>query len=339
MRFKLFLIGASLLGTLESTAQRPDSVTRYIDSAIQVFKEHSLYAATVNWKQVQDSVDLLSQTATTYKQADASIIWAFSQLKDKHGFVATNDSFYRYSDGETRVLSKGILAEYKKPRSIKVEVLANKVGYYKMPSVQIGSNTAKMKEWANNLSDSLCKLLALQPRSLIIDLRMNNGGNSAPMFEALKPLLGKSYTTYGANSQFKILKKESDSATLAYQQHAIPDRLCAPTNPSMRIAVLIGPGTASSGEILAMALSSRSNTRLFGEKTIGVCNATNGFLLTTNAFYCLLVENYVADYKQKINKAQIVVPDVYVKSDNDNYTSPADDPTVQAALQWLSKKK
>ena len=339
MKFKLILIGAILCYTTCVKAQRPDSVKRYIDSAVQLFKAHSLYASSVNWVQVQDSVNLLSKTAFTYKQADASIIWAFSQLKDKHGFVATNDSFYRYPDKEERVFSKAILEAYKKPRSIKIELLAKTVGYYKMPAVLIGSNTTKMKEWANNLSDSLCKLLELKPQSLIIDLRMNNGGNSAPMFEAFKALLGKSYTTYGANSQFKILKKESDSASLAYQQHAVPDRLCIPANPNMRIAVLIGPGTASSGEILALALSSRPNTRLFGEKTIGVCNATNGFLLSTNAFYCLLAESYVADYKKRINKAQIVYPDVYVKSDKDNYANPSEDPTVQAALLWLSKKK
>jgi len=327
----------TFLTALGSKAQRPDSVSRYIDTAIQLFKSTSLYADRLNWNSIEDSVQLLSLNAATYKEADAAIIWAFAQLKDTHGFVSTKDSFYRYNNGEQRTFSKAILAEYQKPRSVKAFMLSHKIGYYKMPAVLIGSNTAKMKEWANILSDSLCALMQAQPQALIIDLRMNNGGNSAPMFEALKPLLGKSYKVYSADSKFRIRKEVADSAAQAYLQHAVPDRLCVPLNPNMRIAVLIGPGTASSGEILAMALSSRPQTRLFGEPSIGVCNATNGFLLP-NSFYCLLSESYVADYKKRINKAQIVKPDVYISSENDNYINPADDPTVQAALQWLMKK-
>jgi carboxyl-terminal processing protease len=338
MHPRLIALLIILLSTQRGISQRPDSVQHYLDTAIHLFKTQSLYADKLDWQKIEDSVNLLSKNATTYKQADTALVWAFSQLKDKHGFVATKDSFYRYPDPIQRTFSKAILAEYQKPRSIKTMMLTEQIGYYKMPAVLIGSNAKKIKEWANNLTDSLCKLLEAKPKALILDLRMNNGGHSAPMFEAMKPLLGKSYKVYSANSRFAILPEEKDSATLADHLAAKPERPCTVVNPTIPIAVLIGPGTASSGEILAMAFASRPNTRLFGENSIGLCNATNGILLPVNEFYVLLSAYYMADHKKKINKEQVVKSQVYVKNDNDNYAEPLKDETVQAALEWLQKK-
>lgn len=314
-------------------AQVPDSIKRYVMKCIDVMQKESLYSSKLNWKKIRKEVNVQLAMANTRPQAEKAVIWAFSQLKDDHGYYAGIDTFYRYKKpGPERVFSKGILAAYQKPRAVATKMLDGGIAYYKMPAVLIGSNTEKMKQWANMLTDSICKLEAQKPRAYIIDLRMNNGGNSEPMWQALKNLAGEQNRTYMADARKRILPDELDSATLRYKAAAIPDRACTFRN-DIPVAVLIGPGTASSGEIMALSFTTRSNTRLFGEPTIGVASVTNGFPVENKGFLLLTV-GYVANARKKILKDYYIKPDVYVKAEDD-FTQPEKDITVQKALDWL----
>ncbi|ULQ54700.1 S41 family peptidase [Flavihumibacter fluvii] len=316
-------------------AQVPDSLKHYVYACLEVMQKESLYASQLNWNNIRDSVNQQLGMAKTLKEAESSVIWVFAQLKDHHGMYGGIDTTYRYQKpGPEREFSKGILAEYQKPRSIRIRMLANGIAYYKMPAVLIGSNQEKMKQWANMLTDSLCKLETQHPRGYIVDLRMNNGGNSEPMWQALKDLIGEENHTYTADANRKILPDETDSVTVRYRMAALPDRPCS-FQKHIPVAVLIGPGTASSGEIMALSFSTRRKTRLFGEPTIGVASVTNGFVIQEKG-YLLLTVGYIANARKEILSSYYIQPDVFVKSD-DNYSEPEKDVTVQAALKWLNQ--
>lgn len=332
-----YLLFLSILSFSVLQAQLPDSTRRYVYACVDLMQKESLYSNRVNWKMIRDSVELQLQQASSSRQAEETVIWVFKQLKDEHGFYGGIDTSYRYTKpGPERVFSKGILEEYKKPRSIKAMMLDHQIAYYKMPAVLIGSNREKMKQWANMLTDSLCKLEAQQPRAYIIDLRMNNGGNSEPMWQALKNLLGENNRTYMADAKKKILPDENDSATLAYKAAAVPGHPCI-FRKNIPVAVLIGPGTASSGEIMALSFTTRAHTQLFGEPTIGVANVTNGFPVLEKG-YLLLTVGYIANARKKVLVDYFIQPGVLVKSE-DNYAEPEKDVTVQAAIQWLLTRK
>ncbi|HZG73036.1 MAG TPA: S41 family peptidase, partial [Chondromyces sp.] len=108
-------------------------------------------------------------------------------------------------------------------------------------------------------------------------------------------------------------------------------------NKAIPIAVLIGPSTVSSGEIVAAYLKQQANVKLFGEPTPGFCNATEGFFFMNNKGYLLLSVNRIADARKRVYQEMLVRPDVYIKSD-DNYDMLIADPTVKVALKWLSSK-
>lgn len=333
----LYFLFLFTISYFASHAQLHDSTRRYVNACVDLMQKESLYSNRVNWKTIRDSVNLQLEQAHSSRQAEETVIWVFKQLQDNHGFYGGIDTSYRYSKpGPERVFSAGILEEYKKPRAVKTALLDNGIAYYKMPAVLIGSNTTKMKQWANLLTDSLCKLEAQQPRAYIIDLRMNNGGNSEPMWQALKHLLGEKNRTYMADAKKKILPDENDSATLAYKAAAVPDHPCV-FRKNIPVAVLIGPGTASSGEIMALSFTTRANTKLFGEPTIGVANVTNGFPVLDKG-YLLLTVGYIANARKKVLADYFIQPDLFIKSD-DNYATPEKDITVQAAMQWLNTRQ
>lgn len=329
--FGLFLITRAL------QAQPADSLRLYVQECVAVMQRESLYGSKVSWQRVQDTVQRRLPRVNDARAADELVIWVFDQLQDYHGMYAGLDSSHRLKNpAPDRVMSAGILAAYKQPRAVKLAMLEGGIAYYKMPAILIGSNQARMKEWANLLMDSLCKLAALNPKAYIIDLRMNNGGNSEPMWQVIRLLTGDAHKPLAADAAGHILPADTSMTTLQYQQAAVPDRTCL-VNGKVPVAVLIGPGTASSGEIMALAFTTRPRTRLFGEPTIGVGNATNGFVVH-NKGYLLLTVNYMANAHKKVLKSGTVTPQVYVSSAQDDFGNPPADPTVQAAHKWLLRQ-
>jgi carboxyl-terminal processing protease len=62
----------------------------------------------------------------------------------------------------------------------------------------------------------------------------------------------------------------------------------APPLQNQKVAVLTGPGTASSAEALAAMFQEREHTVLMGTTTAGMANATNGFVFNREDAYFLI---------------------------------------------------
>lgn len=339
------LICAILLTTGSCTltfGQMPDTVKAYIDSALYFMQAKSLFSNDVNWNSTRDSVYYKAKTARTYKEAFPAIVFAFQQLKDFHGMVANADTFYRFPPPVNfqEKISPAIQKEYLKGNRFVTASLNNSVGYLRVPSMNV-NNPATIDQLANRLRDSLCALLQKNTNGLIIDLRMNSGGNSAPMISGLGPLFSDSLLGYGVDREGNFLSpvKLKDGVVLDELGNKLANvkNNCVPSS-NLRIAVLTGQATFSSAEILAAFLKQQPNVKLFGEPTPGLCNSTEGFLFMNNQGYLLLTVNFIADAKKHIYTSMHVEPTVFVKS-ADNYENLYADSTVIAALKWLNERK
>jgi len=335
-QYRLFFL---LLLTVPAQAQLPDSVRSYVDTALTVLQTRSLYARTVNWQAVRDSVEHKIRGAKPYRDVFPALTYAFAQLRDHHGLVANRDTFYRYPPPvvPSDRMSQGIKTEYLKGNRIVTAELPDQVAYLRVPSMQVTEQKA-MDERANWLRDSLCKVLAAHPAGLILDLRMNNGGNSAPMLSGLGPLFDRTVLGHGVDrdgNQLGPTELRNGVVWAEGRPTVSVERTCA-VRPGLPVAVLIGPSTVSSGEILAVFLKQQKNVRLFGEETAGFLNATEGFLFANQQGYFLLSVHYIADASGRVYREQLVRPDGWVKS-ADNYGQLTTDPTVTEALNWLKK--
>lgn len=323
-------------------AQPPDSVKAYLDTALQLMETRSLNGSQLYWAAIRDTVYQIASHATTYNEAFPALKYAFRQLKDYHGMLAGADSFYRYPPPVDfdKVLSDGIKKEFLKGPRIVTAFLDGSIAYLRVPGMNV-TQQADIDDRANKLRDSLCFLLRRHPSGIIIDLRMNSGGNAVPMVSGLGPLFSQKILGYGVNREGKLL------APVQLQDGILTDengrKLTAIRNPcaageAIPIAVLIGPSTVSSGEILAVYFRQQSNVKVFGEPTPGFCSATEGFLFSNNQGYLLLSVNKIADARKRVYEEMLVRPDAYVKSD-DHYDNLTGDPTVVAALDWLARIK
>lgn len=325
-----------------SRAQLPDTVKQYIDSALYIMQEKSLYAKTVNWKKVKDSTLQLAKNAQTPAAAFPALVYAFSQLKDEHGMLAGTDSFYRYPAHVNfdSVLSPAVKKAFAKGPKIVTGTVAGNIAYLRIPSMNV-QNQEGIDKLATRLRDSLCKLLAASPSGIIIDLRLNGGGNSAPMLTGISPLFKKDLLGYGVDREGKFLQPSRIIDGAAADEKDLPlahVQSSCKAGRHIPIAVLVGPGTASSGEILAVFLKQQQNVQTFGAPTAGFCNVTEGFLFMKQQGYLLLTVNRIADGKKKVYHKMQVLPAVPV-SGNEDYDNIKNDAAVRAAAKWISQKK
>ncbi len=97
-----------------------------------------------------------------------------------------------------------------------------------------------------------------------------------------------------------------------------------------KLAVLTGPQTASSGEVVTVAFRGRPNSRSFGAPTYGVSTGNANYSLRDGA-QIFLCSSVYAD-RNKVAYGGKISPDVVVEAGED-------DPVLQAATKWLLERK
>ena len=99
------------------------------------------------------------------------------------------------------------------------------------------------------------------------------------------------------------------------------------------IAVLIGPATASSGEMIAISFIGKSNSNLFGEPSQGLTIGNNSFKLSDGA---VLVLTYTVDADRNRKKyGGKIQPDYSVNFSNESYDED-NDPVIKEAIRWIN---
>ena len=338
MRKKYFLSLLILLGfNITSTkAQITDSVKNYIDTALTILKQNSLYAGKVNWPGVEKQVYAKAVSATTKSQTFEALTIAFNALGDKHAAYYQYDDAYRLPD---TVLDKrygdSIKAAWKQGPRLMDRMIGN-IAYINIPTMAV--NKQKDIDWyANWVYDAIIQLGVNNPKGWIIDLRLNVGGNIRPMMAGLAMFFANDTVSYYIDRNGLAADEASflngDFLINGLLQAAIKNKIASLDNA--KVAVLIGPGTASSGEGVAAVFKQRKSTQLLGEETSGRANSTNGFVFNDELSYFLISTAYIGD-KNKKALPEFVTPHITVKPNN-AFSNPAADNVVKAAIEWLGK--
>lgn len=137
-------------------------------------------------------------------------------------------------------------------------------------------NTHARRAFVAHMVDATGQLTPQTRCGWIVDLRQDSGGSMVPMLAGLRPLLGDE--SLGGF-------RDADGQVTSFAASNALDRT-PPRGPELEhaaVAVLLGPHTASSGEVVAVAFRGRANTRSFGQPTAGGSTGNTGFALPTAA--------------------------------------------------------
>lgn len=330
-----FLLTIFLLLISISGFAQTDSVKHYVDSALVILKNNSLYSKKIDWKSVEQRVREKAKMAKTKAETFEALKIAFNALGDKHAsYYQYNDQF-RLENQELQIrISDSLKAGWKRGLKIDNRII-NNVAYISIPTLGVGKQE-DIDKYANLIYEAVHKLNDKSPKGWIIDLRMNGGGNIRPMLAGLAMFFKEGIHYYYVDKDGKSSDesgfKNGDFTIGGKVQATIKNKIKPIENA--KVAVLIGPGTASSGEGVALVFSQCKNSKSFGTDSGGFANSTNGFVFNHNQSYFLISVAKIADKKKKVY-AEIVKPDIYVKA-NESFGDLPNDPSIKEAIKWLT---
>lgn len=259
-------------------AQRADSVKlspkEYLAQAVQIIKKNALNKDSVDWSQID--IDALASPSKVQNvhQVYPIIEDILLKLKDKHSsFVAPG----RPNEGSKKARTEDSRGSENK----EYYRISSGVGYIKIRSFK-SVNKEEGVAYAQAIKDSINKQRLEGVDKWIIDLRENRGGNMWPMLTGLSDLLGNGVVggfKKGNERNYWLVENGKVSVSRVYKSFGLSD--------TEKVAVLIGPKTASSGEAVVISFIGRPDTKFFGLPTRGVSTSNSRFVMPDKAVIIL----------------------------------------------------
>ncbi len=310
--------------TISATSTPPQAtiapeVSAYLEEAYTIMYENSIRRDLINWEgfRTRFEAKINAVQPESFEDAHGIIDQAVGWLGDNHSV------FMAPGEVDTWV------GDLQVPASrFEAQLLEGAYGYISVPSFSSGSDEAN-NEFATVLQAEIAEIDQQQPCGWIIDLRSNFGGNMWPMIAGIGPILGEG--VFGENIR-------ADGGTIVWRyedgQGWWGDELLAQTNDQPVVlheelppsAILLGRGTASAGEAVAIAFKGRPNTRFFGQATAGLTTAPEPYSLNDGAII-FLSDSYMGDRNGRAYT-------VDVAPDEELYLGDSFD----APIEWLSSQ-
>jgi hypothetical protein len=259
------LTRALALLLIAGTAHAAPSLDRVLDLA----KSKGYRSRHVDW----DRVGQEARTLEASKGEDAAIRFVIAALGDKH-------TSYK---APVPPVSKPSAIPAASTEATTTPIAAVQAPVDAMPVVQIHHWLGKDPAGATQtVRSALSQALADRPCGLILDFSSNSGGNMWPMLVGLSPLLsdGPLGAFRAADGTISPIVKFDGLIVVDGHTHPLNYPLAlTPPAAVAAIAIVIGPQSASSGEITPLMFYGQKNVRFFGRKTAGFTSGNQVFPL------------------------------------------------------------
>ncbi|RZJ79015.1 MAG: peptidase S41 protein, partial [Chryseobacterium sp.] len=268
-----------------------DSITIFYNQLFNHLENSYLHKNEVNWKEVKAETKINLAKYDRFESSLGEIKSLFDQIKADHCSVYYRDRKY---GGSTKSISSEVSEawkiKYKSKPEAEVKILEGDIGYILMPKIVFSTvNEKNTHAAAQPIYNKIANIkINQQIKGWVIDLRLNSGGNSAPMLLALYDFLGNNPIWSSVNLKGKKVSTINLDQGV-YYDNGIKQGFINPVTPSLdqaKVALIIGPATASAGEIVALAFKERPNTIFIGEQSYGAT--------TSNIQAQLPFESYMA---------------------------------------------
>lgn len=289
----------------EITDVSPD-VEKYISDYLSLVQNNSIYSNEIDWPNLKKNVRSLAAGAKSISEAKLVIPYVITLLKsvgDKHTSINVDMTPKSQSTSSPEL------------NYFNAKILSNNIGYISIPQFT-STDPAELERFATTIQEIIRSLDNKVPViGWVVDLRNNNGGNMYPMIAGLGPLLDEGNLGFfikdiDGQKNKKRWFYENGASGYDTQKYVKVNNPYKIRNPSIKIAVLIGSVTASSGEIVAASFIGKPNTRLFGSPTAGFTTGNEVFHLSDGT-EIVLATSFIADRTQKIYRDKIA-PDEFI---------------------------
>lgn len=249
--FFMFFLSAFSCGFYEDQ----DSPEGYVRHCVRLIDREALYADTPEWKIKKKEVLSSARTIISIDEAHVLVEDAAKVAGGKHSFLAKPVS-------DTATYKEfAPNAELLEDRIVLVTLRAH--------TGVIISDSLYIHTIVDFLQDHM------DVDGVIVDFRLDTGGNMGPMIVAVSPLLPN-----GVEFSFKSRKRTTpiqlESLLRAYGLSA--DRISKYPS-SLPVAILSGERTASAGELTLLCFIGLDNVKIFGSPSAGYVSGNAAFPL------------------------------------------------------------
>jgi hypothetical protein len=308
-------IGPAAAADPERSADAPGAPSAppqaVLDAAIALLRQHHINSASADWDRIAAEARTRLAAQPSAQDAHAAVRYVIDALGERHTFLAPRPS-QGTAGGPAR----------EAPPMPTHAMVQERFGRVSLP--QFGGTPEEAARYEAALREALISLDARGVCGWIVDLRGNGGGNMWPMLKGLDPLLG--------NGPFGTFRTPAGRLTHWVRKGGtiLPDPAPGDAPPifplksaAAPLAILIGPGTASSGEMVAIAFAGRPGVRSFGAPSAAYSTANSGYPLPDGSML-FITGAYARDRTDREYKGALT-PDEPTELDA----------AEAAALRWL----
>lgn len=307
----LFMLTSSFVfGQFEDKKE----LKKVTNEILDIIKRKSIVRDSIDWPKFTHEIEN-DVNETEISQANFIIFKIIKKLRS----YGDNHTIYQDKTDTEAYSSRKDSISY--PTS---KLINGNIGLLILPS-HLSMNPEENLKYATILREKIQNLDQNKILGWIVDVRENEGGNMWPMIAGLNPLIQDGIVGFFATNK---------NITNWYSKSIKPIGVKGMTNNykckdlSKKIAVLISEKTASSGEMTAISLMGRDNSKSFGNKTAGYTTA-NGMYKLSNGATLLLAVSYSMD-KNKKKYTDGINPEVWIDENED---------ILGSAVKWLEKSE
>ncbi|MFC3559834.1 S41 family peptidase [Pedobacter jamesrossensis] len=335
-----FILSLSLRLCAQKKLTSQDSIKVFYDELFVALKSEYLLRKSVDWQVVKTETKQNSAQYTDFENSLSEIKTLFDKIGATHCGVYYKQN--KYAATGKKISKDDYSAQWAKKYATKpvfeAKVLNGKIGYILMPRMVFFDISSKnIHNIAQSLYDQIAEIKTKNKlEGWIIDLRFNTGGNSWPMLLSLYDFLGDNEIVGSLNENKKIKSK----VTLSKGSYIENNKTVSYINPKgelldkVKVAVITGVLTGSSGEVTAIAFKGRPNTTFIGENTLGFTTGNFSWPLPYDVTLAL-TNSYYSD--RNGNHYEKIIPDVAV-SKSDNFDDLLLDKNIQESIKFITKK-
>lgn len=318
-----------------------------VDSIFSIIRSEHVQAAQADWPHLEALTKETLSNATSRQDSIMAIVDIFAELNDVHSSITVDGQTYGFynpvSDSMYTIVAPMLALSQIRQGHITDTILFGHIPYISIPALQVWGDD--INKYAAEIQQKLCNVISNDPDAIIIDLRLNTGGNMYPMLAGLWPVLGDEtvlYTMYpNGEPQFiwylkegNLFARDGENTDLRNQITDIKPA-CKKANQKIKVYVLVGQITASSGQATAVALMGRPNTLFIGEPTAEGYITANNYYQINEHIQLNMSSAFIAD-RTKVVYPKVFLPQVYVLG-GDNFKQLHLDLKVQMSQIMLNR--
>jgi carboxyl-terminal processing protease len=309
------------------------------DSLYVFIKHNGIMGEKVDWKTVDSMYGQQIKEAKSIKDTMNTFVKVLEQMNDVHTSMYYQNQYYGHyqtlEDSTIARLTPLLSLSNKNRNTIGSKIIAGNVAYLSIPSLH-PNGQEEINKKAQEIYDLIAEMYIKGCKSMIIDLRLNGGGNVYPMATGLSAVFGTGVLGYNYNRENDFDRTWTIKNNVLFLDDYQTAQIDTKKNlnfTNIPVVVLIGPVTMSSGSITSIFFKGRPNRKIIGEPTAsGYTTATYPYQMSPSLTVTLST-NYVADRNKKLYRDS-VNPDILVYG-GDDFDDFSKDLKVQRALKEL----